>query len=186
MLIEVEGRQDENPDVTASRIGPDLAGGLDAVENRHPDVGQEYVRPLTLRERDSLLAVGGLPDHLDVLDQTELDAQPVSQQRLVVADADSDAHVASRGSSGSTASTNQPSAVSPMSAIPPTLRTRVWIPAIPLPPLSWNEVSVVVPPVVSTRSRRQSRSCCRSLATLRRLAATIPPGECLNALVSAS
>ena len=63
-----------------------VAGRLEAVHHRHPDVEQAHVGPEAPRERDRLGAVGGLADDLDVGLRVEDHAEPRAHEVLVVGD----------------------------------------------------------------------------------------------------
>jgi hypothetical protein len=65
VVIHVEGRQHDDAGlVVTQRHHP--AGGLDAVEIRHPHVHQDDVRPKGARQLDGFGAVAGLSDDLEV------------------------------------------------------------------------------------------------------------------------
>jgi hypothetical protein len=65
VLVEVEGRQHDDPAAGAGLLGQDPPGGLEAVHFRHPDVHQHDVRTVFERSGDGLGAVGGLGDNGD-------------------------------------------------------------------------------------------------------------------------
>jgi hypothetical protein len=68
VLVDVRGEHDDR-DVRV--LGGQPPGGRDAVEDRHPQVEQDRVRPVRGDLLHRLLAVGGRADHLDVGQPTE-------------------------------------------------------------------------------------------------------------------
>jgi hypothetical protein len=65
VLIQVEGREDDDPGGREAGIGEDKAGRLDAVQIGHADVHEDDIRDEPLCERDGLGSAAGLADDLD-------------------------------------------------------------------------------------------------------------------------
>ena len=68
----------------------DATGGGEAVDAGHADVHQHDVGALAARERDRLVAVARLADHLDVVLGVEQGPEAPAHQRLVVGEHDPD------------------------------------------------------------------------------------------------
>ena len=100
VLVEVEGRQDQHPDL-ARALGHHLARGLEPVEVGHADVHEHDVGPQRARRAHRLGAVLGLAHHLDVLLGVEDHAEAGAHEGLVVGE--QDAHGAHSGSLACTA-----------------------------------------------------------------------------------
>jgi len=83
-------------------VRDDLPGGLDPVKHRHLDVHQRDVRAVLGGQRDRLLPVGGLGDHLDVILRLQQRPDTAADQRLVVSEQDPDHAGARAGSSART------------------------------------------------------------------------------------
>ena len=62
----------------------DLPRRLDAVQNRHGDVHHHHVRPMLLRQRHRLAAVGRLRHHLKARLALQQHAQAFAHDRVVV------------------------------------------------------------------------------------------------------
>ncbi|MDH6614991.1 hypothetical protein M2163_002099 [Streptomyces sp. SAI-135] len=66
VLVELEGGEHDHPHVLEAGVPGDAPGRGETVEQRHADVHQDDVRPQFAHLAHRLLAVGGLPRHLDV------------------------------------------------------------------------------------------------------------------------
>ena len=88
VVVEVEGVQDEDPGCGSVRVGGDGAGGLDAVEDRHPDVHQDDVGVVLADHGDGLRAVRGLAQYLHVGRRADHDHEAAAYQCLVAASDD--------------------------------------------------------------------------------------------------
>ncbi len=88
VVVEVEGGQDEDPGCGSVRVGGDGAGGLDAVEDRHPDVHQDDVGVVLADHGDGLRAVRGLAQYLHVGRRADHDHEAAAYQCLVAASDD--------------------------------------------------------------------------------------------------
>jgi hypothetical protein len=88
VLVGVEGGEDQDPGRRAEC--DDLAGGPQAVEDRHPDVEQRDGGAVLAHQGDRLRAVPGLRDHADVRRGLEDRSQALPDQALVVGEHDGD------------------------------------------------------------------------------------------------
>ena len=70
--------------------GLDLGDRADPVELRHDDVHEDDVGLEPVHDLDGLDAVLGLTDHLDVVEQLEISAQPAPDDAMVVDEHDAD------------------------------------------------------------------------------------------------
>ena len=92
VLVEIERGEHEHLGV-AVVARRDQPSGLDAVQDRHPDVHEHDVGTGPLAELDAEPTVLGITDDFDVGLRVEDHAEAVAHQRLVVDDRDSDGHV---------------------------------------------------------------------------------------------
>ena len=165
-----------------TRVVGDPAGRGEPVEQRHPDVHQDDVGAQFTHPAQRLLAVGGLPGHLDVglgveqRPEPRPDQQPGRRRAVRGSPVLLDLRDACTGSTASTR--NPPSARGPASIVPPSAAARSRIPTrpLPLPPAS----APVAGPSSSIRSRRRHGRRDR-----RRTRAWRDP-ECRTTLVRAS
>src|SRR5215469_9769025 len=70
-----------------------LPGGVDALAletRRHPDVGDEHLRPGSLGAADELVEVGGHPDHAQVLTGVDEGADSFAHDQVVVREENAD------------------------------------------------------------------------------------------------
>ena len=88
VLVALEGRHDQDAG-RRTRLG-DAAGGLDAVDLRHPDVHQDHVGPGGRDEVERRAAVLRLPDDLQVVLGVEDRAQAATHEVVVVGQGDPD------------------------------------------------------------------------------------------------
>ena len=119
ILIQVEGRDhDDGQWVRDVRAG-EPAGGLDPVEDGHPDVDEADIGAQTAGEPHRLGAVGGLRDDLDAGLRVKDHGQAGPDDVLVVGDQHADRHTGPP-CFGTTASTLQPpSGTEPARRVPP-------------------------------------------------------------------
>ena len=117
VLVEVEGREDDDPHAGERRIGGDAAGRLDAVESGHANVHQEDVGPVPSGELDGRVTVGGLPDELEVIGVVDEGAEAGAYEWLVVGDGDPDHDGSPEGRWAATR--KPPPGRSPVSRVPP-------------------------------------------------------------------
>ncbi len=130
VLVEVEGRDhDDRQRVGDGRAG-EAARGFESVEAGHPDVEQADIRSQLVRQPDRLVAVGGLPDDLDVGLRVEDQAQTGADDRLVVGDEHSD-HRAPPTSGSDAVTVQPPPASGPAWNSPPSSRARSRMPMMP-------------------------------------------------------
>jgi hypothetical protein len=95
VLVELEGREDQHPDVVECGVSSDLAGRLDAVDLRHLDVHEHHLRPLRPGQLNRVATVGGHTDHLDTGLGVEQHAEAGAHQSAVVREGDAN-HSGSR------------------------------------------------------------------------------------------
>ncbi len=133
VLVEVEGREDQDAGPVTRRRLRDGPRRLDPVEHRHAHVHQHHVGPVELDEADGVGAVGRLADDLDAVLRLEDHPETLAQQGLVVRQHDTDGHRAMGAlQSRSVARTSQPpSALGPASSRPPKAAARSAMPATP-------------------------------------------------------
>jgi hypothetical protein len=106
VLVEIEGRDDHDGQGVLDAWASELAGGLDAVDARHPDVEEADVGTQLACHGDRLVTVRCLADDLDPGLRVEDHGEPGADQELVVGDHHPDGH---RGTCrGRVASTVQP------------------------------------------------------------------------------
>ena len=138
VLVGVERRQDQDVRVRRDAVADDPAGRLDAVEDRHPDVHDDDIGAEAPCRLDALLAVGRLPDHLDVGLVVEDHPEPGANELLIVDEDDPDRrrHRSDTDSaaSGRRAWTRKPLAIRPASKSPSKSATRSRMPIRPRPP----------------------------------------------------
>ncbi len=120
VLVEVEGREDDDPGVAAG--GDDPARGLDAVELGHAHVHQRHVRPQRLRLGDRLEPVGGLAGDVQVGLTLDHHAERHPHQLLVVDQQDRRAHrtASSRRATGCVSVCRRRCTRQPPSSVGPT------------------------------------------------------------------
>src|SRR5215831_8969467 len=175
VLVEVEGGQQDHP---GRRFGgADPRGGFDPVQVRHPDVHQHQVG-LELRGlADGRQPVGGLADHLEVLDALQDGAQAGADEFLVVGDEQPHG----RTSNGSRAYTwKPPCGLGPVRSSPPNMVTRSRMPRSPRPGVPEPLDGPVVPPVSVTLI------CTSEGAQRTETSARAPGPACLSVFVSPS
>jgi len=102
VLVEPEVGEDHDAHAVQPLVRDDLPGGLEAVEHRHRDVHERDVRAVLGGQRERVLPVGGLGDHLDVVFRLEQRPDPAADQRLVVGQQNPDHDGARAGSSART------------------------------------------------------------------------------------
>src|SRR5207302_4280502 len=112
----------------------DLAGRLESVEDRHPDVHQDHIGIRLARKLDGVAAVFRLADDLDAVLGVEQGAEPGAHERLVVCQQYADHGTPPIGRWADTR--KPPPGPVPASSRPPSATARSRIPAIPLPPLA--------------------------------------------------
>jgi hypothetical protein len=83
----------EHEDADRRTLGPQPADGLDAVDARHHQVGEQHVRPGLLDQPDRGGAVAGLADHREPLGLQER-PQTLADDGVVVGDDDPDRRLA--------------------------------------------------------------------------------------------
>ena len=131
-LVVGVGGQDHDGDL--GMLGPDRLRRLHPVLAGHAQVHQHDVGLRGPDELDRLDAVLGQPDHLGVGETIDDGRQTFAHDALVVGDQDLHACTVrspATGSSGTTASTRQPSVVGPTSTWPPRRATRSAMPRKP-------------------------------------------------------
>ncbi len=147
VVIGLVGGQDQDSYLLKPCCRGDLAGGLDPVEHRHPDVHEYDVGAGGPRLLDGLGAGGGLAHHLDVVLDIDQDFEPgrtspsssARSTRIGAAGGDAAVGVLTGsadpvGASGSRALTsNPPSGLCPANRSPPSSWQRSRIPRIPRP-----------------------------------------------------
>ena len=92
VLVQVERRDHDHRERVRHVGSGEPAGGLDAVQLRHPDVEQADVGRSSRALRHRLAAVGGLTHHLDPRLRVEDHRQAGADQLLVVGDQHPDRH----------------------------------------------------------------------------------------------
>src|SRR5215470_20320468 len=135
VLIQVIGGQHE--DAGGAAGGHDLAGGLDPVQVRHPDVHQDHVRLGLPGQADRLPAVLGLADDLQVRPGFQDHPEPAADQGLVIAQQHPDGHdgpALPRASTGkATLTAKPPPGRGPAWHVPPCSAARSPMPISPRP-----------------------------------------------------
>ena len=135
VLVEIEGREDQDPDL--GMLARDRLGGGDAVDVRHPHVHDHDVGPMPRGSGGGLPAVRRLRDHLEVAVRLEDHAEPQPEQVLVVGQDHPNRHRrpcrAPSARSGIQALTRQPPVVGPANSRPLCSATRSRIPIRPYP-----------------------------------------------------
>ena len=130
VLVEVEGRDDDDGDRIGDVGAGELPRGLDAVDLGHADVEQAHVGPQSSCQRDRLAPVGRVPDDLDIRLRVEDHRQAGADELLVVGDEHADDHCPP--ARGRTAETVQPlPGPGPASRVPPSSAARSVMPTIP-------------------------------------------------------
>src|SRR3954447_23159072 len=189
VFVEIEGGQHNDPHVGRHRVRDNPPGGRQTVQDRHPDVHQQHIRPLLPRQHDRLLTIRGLADELQIRVKRDLHTQPVPNDGLIIGNTDPDPHrtsrrrwsaLASRPPSrpariGKLARTCQPgpSGRGPAHNVPPAAATRSRMPSSPCP--SGAGAPTPASSTVTTSWSLTATATC---------AASDP--ECRNALVNAS
>src|SRR3984893_18096557 len=92
VLVEVEGREDDDADTAGLGGGSDLPGRVDAVEHGHAHVHQQDVGPGGPRDRDGLRAVGGLADYRQPGCGGDDAAESDPDEGLIIGHRDGDGH----------------------------------------------------------------------------------------------
>src|SRR5262249_10136362 len=156
VLVEAEVGEDHDAHAVQALVRADLPGGPEAVKTRHLNVHERDVRAVLGGQRDRVLPVDGLGDHLDVVFRLEQRPDAATDQRLVVGQQDPDQDGARAGSSART--WKPPSPCGPAWNRPPSADTRSRMPTRPSPaPGGWVPVLVTVPlPSSSTWIERLS------------------------------
>jgi hypothetical protein len=149
VLVEPVVGQDHHMHAGQAGIGGDPAGGLDAVQHGHLDIDQGDIRYVLCGERDALLPVGGLGDHLDVVLGLEQRAGARPDERLVVDQQNPD-HGVGPGSGMSARTVNPPSGRGSEDSRPPSALTRSRMPISPTP--GTGGASTLAMPSSSTRT----------------------------------
>src|SRR5215468_9270107 len=140
VLVEVEGGQQDH--VGRRFGGADPRGGFDPVQVRHPDVHQHQVGLEPRGLADGRQPVGGLADHLEVLDALQDGAQAGADEFLVVGDEQPHGGT----SNGSRAYTWKPPwGPGPVRSSPPNIVTRSRMPRSPRPGVPGPLDGAVVP-----------------------------------------
>jgi hypothetical protein len=118
VLVEVEGREDEDP--RGHAVADEPARRRDPVERGHANVHQGNVGPQASDCGDRLLAVRGLADDLDVVLTLEQGAKAGANHPLIIGDNDADRHDDAASRNGRRAHTRKPPpGRSPVSSAPP-------------------------------------------------------------------
>src|SRR5215470_5685332 len=132
VLIQVIGGQHE--DAGGAAGGHDLAGGLDPVQVRHPDVHQDHIGLGLPGQADRLHAVFGLADDLQARPGFQDHPEPAADQGLVIAQQHPDGHDGPSGGSGkATWTAKPPPGRGPASQVPPCSAARSRMPISPRP-----------------------------------------------------
>src|SRR5262245_30858226 len=151
VLVELEGREDDDARRRRRIRGHDPARRLDPVHLGHLDVHEHDVGPRVLDERDARGAVGGLPHHLDAGIRAEERDEAAPHEVLVVDHRDTD-H-ASLSSYGSHAATSKPPPMrGPAFSVPPCTATRSRMPTRPWPPPAVLFVEPLPSSLIATRT----------------------------------
>src|SRR6476661_781397 len=132
VFVQVEGGQDEHPDVLGL-LGPaDYPGRFQPVQMRHPDVHQDDVGPFLPGQRDRLGAVAGLADDLEVRRGINEHPEAAAHERLVVGHQDPD-HLGTCAIGKQARTRKPPSGPGAALNSPPNTVTRSRMPVIPWP-----------------------------------------------------
>ena len=90
VLVELEGRDDDDLDRPECGVGGDLLGGPESVAVRHPDVQQCHVDGSGAERAQQLLAAGCLGDDLDVGLGVQQRPESGAHELVVVGERDAD------------------------------------------------------------------------------------------------
>ncbi len=90
VLVDIERREDQNPGRLV--LGCQDPGGLDPIQDGHPDVHEDHVRSKASGLLDRLRSIRGLADEIYVLLRPECHVEGSSHERLVIRDQDPDRH----------------------------------------------------------------------------------------------
>ena len=110
VLVHVERGQHHHPGIA---VGGDRRGGIDAVQNRHPNIRQNDVGLLPSDLLDRFCAGGRFPDQAQIRRFGDDPAQPGADERLVVDDHHPHAH---RSDSAECGADTPKTAAAPVSA----------------------------------------------------------------------
>jgi hypothetical protein len=102
VLVEAVVGQHDHVYAGQPRVGGDLPGRLDAVQDRHLDVDQRDVGQVRHGERDRLTAVRGLGYHLDVVLGVQQRPEAGPDQGLIIGEQYPDHESTPNGSSART------------------------------------------------------------------------------------
>jgi hypothetical protein len=87
-VVIAEHGQDQHGGVGAG--GDDPAGRVDTVQLGHVQVHDDHIREVGRGQRDRLLAASGLPDHLQAVTGGQQPPEPVTKQRVIVGNQNTD------------------------------------------------------------------------------------------------